>query len=259
MGFPSYSLFYLPSLLVIASQVFFAIHCIRNGKPAWLILIIFLPPVGPLVYFFLEFLPEMRARGTVSSTARKVRDRINPAAEIQRLEDQVAVSNSLNNRLALARGYLRVGRGDEAVAIYRASLSGLYEDDPTVLSELAVALEHLGRSAEARETFERLRASAATLSTEQLLLSAVIYESMGDLEGAAREYQAILQRPVIGEEARCRYALVLKQLGRTAEANALFDEILRHSRLSPAHYRKAQKHWIEIAKQESAGRETVTP
>ena len=251
------SLFYLPTLLVVAVQVFFAIHCVRNGKPAWVIVILFFPVVGSLVYLFLEFLPEMRARGTVSSTARRVRDRINPAAEIQRLEDQVAVSNSLNNRLALARGYLRVGRGDEAVAIYRASLSGLYEDDPTVLSELAVALEHGGRSAEARETFERLRTSATTLSTDQLLLSALIYESMGDLEGAAREYQAILQRPVIGEEARCRYALVLKQLGRHAEAHALFDEILRHSRLSPAHYRKAQKQWIEIAKQESAGREAV--
>ncbi len=253
------SLFYLPSLLIIAVQVFFAIHCVRNGKPAWLIVILFFPLVGSLVYLFLEFLPEVRARGTVSSAAQRVRDRINPAAEIQRLEDQVAVSNSLNNRLALARGYLRVGRGDEAIAIYRTSLSGLYEDDPTVLSELTVALEQVGRGAEARETFERLRASAPTLSTDQLLLSAVIYESMGDLDGAAREYQAILQRPVIGEEARCRYALVLKQLGRTAEANALFDEILRHARLSPAHYRKAQKQWIEIAKQEAAASETAAP
>jgi hypothetical protein len=230
---------------------------VRNGKPAWLIVILFFPVVGSLVYLLLEFLPEVRARGTVSGAARRVRDRINPAAEIQRLEDQVAVSNSLNNRLALARCYLRVGRGDEALAIYRASLTGLYEDDPTVLSELAVALEHCGRSAEARETFERLRGNASTLSTDQLLLSAVIYESMGDLEGAACEYRAILQRPVIGEEARCRYALVLKQLGRTGEANALFDEILRHARLSPAHYRKAQKQWIEIAKHESAGREAV--
>lgn len=250
-------LFPASSLLVVALQVFFAIHSIRNGKPMWIFVILFFPVVGILVYLFVEFLPEMRARGTVSSTARKVRDRINPAAEIQRLEDQVAVSNSLNNRLALARGYLRVGRNDEAISIYRASLVGLYEDDPAVLSELAVACERAGQSAEARETFERLRRTAPALSTEQLLLSAVIYESMGDLEGAAREYQAILQRPVIGEEARCRYALVLKQLGRTAEANTLFDEILRHARLSPSHYRKAQKPWIDIARQQAAGREAV--
>jgi hypothetical protein len=252
-----YSLFYLPTIVVVALQVFFAIHCIRGGKPAWLFVILFFPFVGSLVYFFVEFLPEVRARGTVSSAARRVRDRINPAAEIQRLEDQVAISNSLVNRLALARGYLRVGRADEAIDIYHASLTGLYEDDPAVLSELATAYESVGRSEEARATFERLRKAAATLSTEQLLLSARIHESMGELEAAAGDYQAILQRPVIGEEARCRYALVLKQLGRTAEAHAIFDEILRHARLSPAHYRKAQKPWIEIAKHEAASLEAV--
>ncbi|HEX8242352.1 MAG TPA: hypothetical protein VF541_02605, partial [Longimicrobium sp.] len=80
-----------------------------------------------------------------------------------------------------------------------------------------------------------------------------IHEDAGELEGAAREYQALLARPVIGEEARCRYALVLKQLGRTAEAHAIFDEIVRHARLSPGHYRKAQKPWIEIARKELAG------
>jgi hypothetical protein len=101
-----YSLFYLPTIVAVALQVFFAIHCIRGGKPAWLFVILFFPFVGSLVYFFVEFLPEMRARGTVSSAARRVRDRINPAAEIQRLEDQVAISNSLVNRLALARGSL---------------------------------------------------------------------------------------------------------------------------------------------------------
>jgi hypothetical protein len=225
---------------------------VRSGKPAWLIIILFFPLVGSLVYLFLEFLPEMRARGTVAGAARRVRDRINPAAEIQRLEDQVAISNSLVNRLALARGYLRVGRGDEAIALYRSSATGLYEDDPTVLSELAAALAHVGRTDEARVTFERLRKTAPTLSNEQLLLSAVIYETMGDLEGAAREYQAILQRPVIGEEARCRYALVLRQIGRAAEAHALFEEIVRHARLSPGHYRKAHKRWIDIAKRELA-------
>jgi len=52
-----YSLFYLPSVLVIAVQVFFAIHCVRNGKPAWLIVILFFPVVGSLVYLVLEFLP----------------------------------------------------------------------------------------------------------------------------------------------------------------------------------------------------------
>ncbi|HYH78234.1 MAG TPA: tetratricopeptide repeat protein [Longimicrobium sp.] len=255
MSFPW--IYYLPSLLILAIQVFFAVHCIRRGKPAWLIVILFFPLVGSLVYLLVEYLPEMRARDSIGVTAQRVKERINPAAEIQRLEDQVALSNSLNNRLALARGYQRVGRADDAIALYRASLTGLYADDPLVLTELAAALHAAGDLAEAREAFDRVRANASILRDDQLLLSARIYEDAGDLESAAREYQGLLARPVVGEEARCRYALVLKQLGRTAEANALFDEIVRHARLSPGHYRKAQKPWIDIARKELAARETV--
>jgi hypothetical protein len=251
MFFPRF--FYLPSLLVIAIQVFFAVHCIRAGKPGWLFIIVFFPVVGSLVYLFVEYLPEIRARNPIGATARKVKERINPAAEIQRLEDQVALSNSLNNRMELARGYRRVGRVDDAIRIYRESLVGLYADDPKLLFELAAACHASGRLADARETFELLRGNVPALSNDHLLLSARIHEDAGELEGAAREYQALLARPVIGEEARCRYALVLKQLGRTAEAHAIFDEIVRHARLSPGHYRKTQKPWIEIARKELAG------
>ena len=254
MFFPSF--FYLPSLLIVAVQVFFAVHCIRNGKPAWLFLIVFFPFVGSLIYLFVEYLPEMRARDTLGATARRVKERINPAAEIQRLEDQVALSNSHVNRMELARGYLRVGRADDAIAVYRQSLVGMYADDPPLLYELAAAYHAVGRLDEARGTYAQLRANVPAPSTEHLLLSARIYEDAGELDAAAREYQALLARPVVGEEARCRYALVLKQLGRTSEAHALFDAIVRHARVSPGHYRKAQKPWIEIARKELAG-ETV--
>ncbi len=251
------SIFYLPSLLIVAVQVFFAVHCIRRGNPAWLFVILFIPLAGSLIYLLVEYLPEVRARDTLGAAAQRVKDRINPAAEIERLEDQVALSNSLNNRLTLSRAYVRAGRNDEAIALYRESLTGLYADDHLVLAELSYAYHTAGRNPEARDTFERARANAPKLRDDHLMLSAAIFEEAGDPAGAAREYQAILSRPVVGEEARCRYALLLKQMGRGAEADALFGEILRHARLSPGHYRKAQKTWIDIAKRELGARETV--
>lgn len=257
MFFP-YSLFYLPSLLVMAVAVFFAVHCIRRGNPGWLFIILFLPLLGSLVYFFVEYLPSVKARtGGIEATAQRVKERLSPAAEIQRLEDQVALSNSLNNRLALARAYVRAGRTDDAIELYRNSLAGVHADDPLVWAELAFAYRTAGRAGDAREAFERARANASRLRDDHLILSAAIYEDAGDLEGAAREYQTILSRPVVGEEARCRYALLLKHMGRTGEANALFDQIVRHARLSPGHYRKAQKMWIEIARKNLAESETM--
>jgi hypothetical protein len=243
---------YLPYVLVLVVEVFFAVHCIRRGNPGWLFIIFFFPVVGSLVYLFVEYLPELRARNTIGATARKVKERINPAAEIQRLEDQVTLSNSHNNRMELARAYLRAGRADDAISIYRQSLQGMYADDAPLLFELASAYHAVGRLDEARGTFDQLRANVPALSSDHLLLSARIHEDAGDLDGAAREYAALLARPVIGEEARCRYALVLRQIGRAAEAHALFEEIVRHARLSPGHYRKAHKRWIDIAKRELA-------
>jgi len=207
-------------IIPVAIQVFFAVHCIRHGKPAWLFIILFFPMVGSLVYFIVEYLPASRPRESLETTARRVKERINPAAEIQRLEDQVALSNSLNNRMALARAYLRAGRVDDAIALYTESLKGLYENEPSVLYELSTAYLARGELEAARETFERLRRNASLLSTDHLLLSAHIFEEAGDLEGAAREYAAILTRPVTGEEVRCRYALVLRQLGRDGETVA---------------------------------------
>src|SRR4051812_7817881 len=215
MFFPS--IFYLPSLLILAVQLFFAVHCLRRGKPAWLFVILFFPLVGSLVYLLVEYLPEMRARDSIGATAQKVKERINPAAEIQRLEDQVALSNSLNNRLALARAYVRAGRVDDAIGIYRDSLVGVHSDDPLVLAELAYALRTARRIPEAREAFERARAGGTRLRDDHLMLSAAIYEDADDLDGAVREYQTILSRAVTGEEARCRYALLLKHVGRVEE------------------------------------------
>jgi hypothetical protein len=160
--------------------------------------------------------------------------------------------------MALARAYLRQGRGEEAIALYQQSLVGLYADDPPLLTELTQAFHATGRLDEARETFERLRKNAPVLSNEQLLLSARIHEDAGEMEEAARDYALLLQRPVIGEEVRCRYALILRRLGRGDEARTLFDEIVRHARLSPPHYRKAEKAWIDIAKRELAAREPVS-
>ncbi len=72
------------------------------------------------------------------------------------------------------------------------------------------------------------------------------YEELGDTERALEDYAKLL-RSFSGEEARCRYALLLKKLGRQEEAARQFNEILKNARLSPKYYEKTQKGWIKIA------------
>lgn len=237
-------------LVTVALQIFFAVHAVRNGKPLWLLLIFFFPMLGSLVYFFAEYLPSRRSGG-MGPAARGLARRLNPGAEIRRLEDQVAHNASVENRMLLARAFREGRRNGDAVAQLRACLGGVHGEDPKVLYELAAALHANGEFAEARAAFDRLR-QVKTPSREQMLLSARIHEDAGELDDAAREY-APLARHAAGEEARARYGLLLRRLGRHDEARTVFEEVLRHARMSPGFYRGENREWIAIAKRELKG------
>jgi hypothetical protein len=236
-------------LAILVAQVFFAVHAIRQGKAWWLLILFFFPGVGVLVYFFAEYLPSVRSGGGLRSAGRQLARRLNPAAEVKRLEDEVALSNTVNNRLALADAYLHAGRGDDAVALVRTCLQGIHEDDPRVLGALARACHAAGHMDEARDAMERLKRQGTMLTASVQLLDARIAEDSGDVEGALRAY-GVLARGAAGEEARCRYALLLKQVGREDEAYAVFEEMLRHARVSSGHYRREEKKWLDVARRE---------
>jgi hypothetical protein len=243
----------LPGLLVLAAQVFFAVHAIRQGKPFWLFILFFFPGLGTLVYLFAEYLPSVRAGGSFRSAGRKIAHRLNPAAEVRRLEDEVALSNTVNNRMALADAYLNAGRGDDAVALLRTCMQGVHEDDPRVLGAIARACHATGRLDEAREAMDRLKRQGTMLTASVQLLDARIAEDSGDLDGALRAY-GILSRGAAGEEARCRYALLLRRVGRDAEAYTVFEEMRRHARVSSGHYRREEKEWLDVARRELKNR-----
>ena len=80
------------------------------------------------------------------------------------------------------------------------------------------------------------------------LLYAKTLESLGETDQALREYQVVVDS-FAGEEARYRYGLLLKANGKDHEASKIFHEILTRARNAPKYYRRAQKQWIDLAKQ----------
>ncbi|MDB4949283.1 MAG: repeat-containing protein [Gemmatimonadetes bacterium] len=241
-------------ILSLVAQVLFAVHAVRTGRNNWLWILIVFPVVGPLVYLFAEYLPSQRAStGSLRAVSEDVIRRIHPAADIRRWQDQVALSPSLVNRMQLARAYARAGQSGEALAIYDACLQGHYATDPVLLWEMCRTHFENGALEQARDFYERLGRETAP-SKEQQLLSARIHEAAGDTDAALAEY-GVLSRQSAGEEARTRYALLLRRLGREDEAARIFNEVLRHARISSGVYRRAQKPWIAIAKAELKRRE----
>ena len=83
---------------------------------------------------------------------------------------------------------------------------------------------------------------------ERRLLLAQVFETLGRNEEALAEYETLAnQYP--GEEARCRYGLLLAQTGQDEKAREVFQRILLSARRSPRYYRKAQRKWIHTARQ----------
>ena len=239
------------ALLEIAIQVYFVVHAVRTGRDRyWIFIIILFPGIGCVAYFFAEYLPDLQRDARMSNVRSGIERTLNPTRRIRMLADQVELTPSVGNKQLLAQEYVNTGMFNEAIAVYKSCMQGLYENDLTLIGGLARA-QYLGGDLKgAKENLERLRELRGNRKCDEFdLLYGKTLEKSGDISGALKEYAEVVKF-FLGEDARCTYALLLKQVGKTREANELFDEILRNARLSERFYRQTQKEWIRIAKRE---------
>ena len=66
---------------------------------------------------------------------------------------------------------------------------------------------------------------------------------------ALEEYR-VLSSYYPGAEARVRYGQLLKRRGDLEGAQRVFRELLDSAQLAPAHYRRVQREWLELARRE---------
>jgi hypothetical protein len=240
--------YWLYSALPIILDVLLVIHVFKTGRnTVWIFLIIFLPYVGVIAYFIVELLPEiMRSRG-LQRTRRSVTQTLDPGAQLRRLQDEAQVTQNVASSQRLAEELLRHDRFEDAAAIYRRILTGLYEHDPDLMLGLARAQFGGGDASGARATLdEALRLNPAFRSPQAHLLYARALEAEGNAPRALEEYK-MLATSYPGAEAAVRYAQLLKAQGRVEEARTVAKDLLEQARIAPAHYRRAQRDWLDSA------------
>lgn len=245
-----YSYFWIISIVI---QVLFIVHAIsRRQDYFWIFVILFFPLVGCLVYALVVWIPDARHSRTARGTSRAMLGLVDPKHELRKRLSHLDVSDTVENRVSLARELTRRGMVQDALGLYERSLKGVYEDDPYLLQGYAGALFEAGMLQDARAALEKLRATNPTLkSQESHLLYARVLEGLGDAARADKEYAAVVQA-YGGMEAKCRYGVFLKQRTRGDEARSLFEDILRGAKLATGHSRRLNKEWIGIAKRELA-------
>ena len=235
------------ALFEIMIQVFFSMHAIRTGRDRhWLFIIIVFPGVGSLIYFFSEYLPDMQH----AAKFRKKSPRVNSSKHMRYLKDQVEITPSVKNKKALAEAYVHSGIFDKAIPLFKSCLEGLHEKDSFIIEGLCCAYFFKGDFENAKINLLELKKLGKDGANNDFdLLLARTYEELGETDAAVQEYSVLVKR-FSGSEAQCRFALLLKKIEKSEEANTIFRQIVKDARLSPKFYQRKQKTWINIAKKE---------
>ncbi len=239
----------MPALgISLIFQVALIVHVLRTNRPYYWVMIIFIPGIGPLVYFIVELLPELMDSRQARSAVRGIKKTLDPGADLRQLTKKHRLSGSVDSSRRLAGELLQSGQVEEAIEHYQQALTGLYEDDPDLLLGLATAQFGNENFEEASQTLDRLKDKHPDFqSSDGHLLYARSAEACGDNDKAREEYAAVAAY-YAGAEARLRYATFLENTGDVDAAKAEYDEILAAADVAPRHFRKAQKEWISEAK-----------
>jgi hypothetical protein len=228
--------------------IFFAIHALRSGRNMyWLFVLFAFPLLGSIVYFFVEFLPEMRNSRTASATGKAVRKLIDPGRALREAQSAVALSPSADNRIRLASALFNADRLDEAVTQYQSAAVGLHEFDPSLNLGLARTLLAQNRSIEARTVIERyMHHERNRVPGELPLLYARTLAACNDEAAALAQFERVMVEDP-SPEARSTYGEYLNVIGRTAQSSEILNAFLADAKHWPANVRSMNREWLDLA------------
>lgn len=236
-------------LLTLIFQASLAVHAYRTGRDNWIYIIIFVPAVGGLVYFLTQIVPDLWYSATGQRASQNLSRIVTPSRNIQRLRDELAMLDTVQNRQLLARECVKVGEYQEAIELFTSCLNGLYQTDPYILLELAEAYFLAEQFSDTKSTFQRIRSTNPGFrSAEGHLLYARTLENLGEEGSAHVEYDAVAKY-YPGEEANSRYGLFLMKAGEEQKAREIFNQMLVRDRRRSRQHRRREKPWVNIAKE----------
>ena len=242
-------------LITLLVQLGCAAHVIRTDRPwIWVLPIMFVPWFGCGAYVLFAVVPDaVRGHAPVRRIFDDAAGLADPGTSYSRKKRDVETIGSAQSKRVFAEECIKRGRYQDAVDLYMSAIGGAHSEDPALLHGLARARLLAGDAAGAQAAFETLKAtSPADFTVDARLDYARALAVRGRNDAAKAEYQSLVTI-YPGEEARCRYALLLKDMGDQAGADKLFREIVDAMRDAPSYYRRRQREWVNLAKQNLRG------
>jgi hypothetical protein len=239
------------ALVVLLLDITLIYHASRTGRlQPWAFIILMVPLLGALAYIAVELVPEWWSGPDVHRARKRIANRLDPEKRYRELSDRMLEADTIADRAALASECLELGRFDEAERHYSHILSLPLGHDPIYAHGKARAQFGDHRPAEAVATLDDLKAQWPDFeSGEGHLLYARALAEAGRVEEALEEFASVVTY-FSGAEARVRYGMLLKLVGRTPEARIVFNELLLQMKRAPKHAQKMQAEWLSIAEKQ---------
>lgn len=237
------------AILHYAPAVICGVHAVRTGQNMyWLWLLMIGGSVGAAIYFFAVMAPDLAGGRTGRAAANTVKRIVNPQAEYSKALKELEETPTAGARIKAAQAAEALGRWDDAEAQWSLVATGLWKDDPAVLSGHARTLLELGRYADALEKLETLQAKDGGDKGDTALAFARAYEGLGRFDEAEAPYRYAADH-VPGLEAGARYIAFMAKTGRSEDAAVGLAELDRRlSKISPA-LRGEARQWRDLAAQ----------
>jgi len=216
------------------------VHFIRRRPDTyWLWVILFLGPLGALVYLFAEALPDVGLlRNSFKGFPRRKR--------IAQLNLEIHDNPSSGNFEELADLLMDEGKLDQARAAYdkaiakrSTTLDCFYRRGvcALLLGDAAAALPDLEMAVEKDAGHDFYRAAG---------LLAHAYAQTGQKEKADALFQKTIERSTLSE-TYLNYADFLAAQGRTAEARTWAQKVLEKKPTMPSYLRRRERPWFRRA------------
>ena len=224
----------------IPLQLLAIYHAYKTGRRQWIYLLVFIPLIGPVIYFFLEVLPDIRRGGFLNNLQKYFL----PNQKIAEWTRKVQISDNVTNILGLSNAYAERKQYDKAIELSLSCLKGLYADDPGIFLQLARQYFHNGQYKESILYFDKLNKvnSNRFNMVEDDLLYVRALDGSGQTALADEGYKRVI-RIHHSVEARYYYGLFLKKQQRKEEARAQFQAAREELKLMPRYLRRRYGQW----------------
>ena len=229
-----------PWTLGFLFQVIMLIHFFRRRPEGfWFFLILFLGPLGALIYFVMEVVPDLRLKPPVIARFERKRRR----QWLEHLADEVPTLETLQE---LGEIYAAEGEHGRAVEFFTRVLAR-DPDSREALYARGKSLVELGEIERAVADLEPVaRAEPNYRFYDAALTLAECYERLGRDQAARAAYQDVLGRTSI---SRAYYGCgrLLARLGEAEQAREMMRQILAKKPSLPRYLRRQERPWFRKA------------